>query len=120
MLNALRHQRIEQLLADILIALNFTRAQRLTASKDRAASSFSLTRSIIIRAQRLTASKDRAGFLPPPLIPKKSVLNALRHQRIEQLIADKALMRSVEGAQRLTASKDRAGQLLKPLQHNCS
>ena len=59
-LNAFRHQRILHRLVVSLAAIQFTRAQRLSASKNSAHSPLRTVLRIISRAQRLSASKNSA------------------------------------------------------------
>ena len=96
MLNALRHQRIQQLIVplpvgvdrDVLNALRHqriqqsrnlrrrlltpSRAQRLTASENPAAAMVVSCAAVVVCAQRLTASENPAVFPPDPLIRQGS------------------------------------------------
>ena len=62
-------------------------AQRLTASEDGAATHRQQRPNLAGCAQRLTASEDGAGSKAVHLTKNHLVLNALRHQRMVQLLA---------------------------------
>lgn len=81
-LDATRHHRKQEVL--YAFPCCSTRAQRLTASQNPAVAGSQRRRIRRPGTQRLTASENPAGLVDPALGRREVVLNALRHQRIQQ------------------------------------